>query len=84
VHGTTDAPERPVGQPTAFPQLVNQQGEDVEIAHAAQAPRQLPKATAELSNNGLLDLEDRKELAQAPRRDPDTMHRTNLAGLDAV
>jgi len=84
VHGTTNPPERPVWHPTAFTQLVNQQSEDVQIPHIAKTPRQLPKATAELSNNGLFDLEDRKELAQAPRRDPDTMHRTNLAGLDAV
>jgi len=54
------------------------------IPHIAKAPRQLPKPAAELSNNVLFDLEDRKELAEAPRCDPDTMHRTDLAGLDAV
>ena len=34
--------------------------------------------------NGLFDLEDRKELAEAPRRDSHTVHRADLAGLDAV
>jgi hypothetical protein len=81
--GTADAPQRPVGQPTAFTQVIDQQGKNVEISHAAKAPGQLPKPTAELSHNGLFDLEDRDELAKAPRRDPDAVHRADLAGFDA-
>jgi hypothetical protein len=82
VHGIANAPERPVGQPAALAQLVNQQDEDVEISHAAKAPRQLPKPAAEFPHNGLFEPEDREKLAEAPGRDPGAVHGADLARLD--
>jgi hypothetical protein len=83
VHGATDTPERPVGQATAFTQLVNQQDEDVEVSHAAETLRQLSQPTAKLPHNGLFELQDREELAEAPGGDSGAVHCTDLTRLNA-
>ncbi len=83
MHGASDAPQRPVWQPTAFTKLVNQQDEDVEISHAAKTPGELSQPTAQLPHDGLFNLQDREELAEAPGGDPRAMHRADLARFNA-
>jgi hypothetical protein len=83
MHGIADVTERPIGRPAAFAQLVKQQDEDVEIPHAAKAPRELPKPTAELPRSGLFEPEDREKLAEPPGGDPRAVDGADLARLEA-
>jgi hypothetical protein len=64
-------------------ELADEREHDVELADVAEAPRDFSEAAAQLSGDAGVELQNRDDLAQPPRRDARPVQRTFITLFDA-
>jgi hypothetical protein len=65
-------------------QLVNQQEQNIQLSNRTESRGHTTKPAVEFRRDVVVELEDRQELAEAPRRDTRAMQRGDIAVLHAL